>query len=141
MKSTANITLAVLTGIVIGSLVNMGIIKVGPFVIPFPDGADVSTIEGVRESMKLFTPVNFIIPFLAHALGTLAGSFVTAKLAASHRMKSAIGIGVFFLIGGIAAISMLGGPLWFNAADLLMAYIPMGYLGAILAGATRSQAA
>jgi len=141
MKPIANITLAVLAGIVIGSVVNMGIINLGPFVIPLPDGADVSTMEGLRDSMKLFAPVNFIAPFLAHALGTLAGSFVAAKLAASHRVNSALGIGVFFLIGGIAAVIMLGGPLWFNAADLLLAYIPMGYLGAILAGATRTQPA
>jgi hypothetical protein len=141
MKSIANITIAVLAGIVIGSLVNIGIINVGPFVIPLPEGADVSTMESLRESMKLFAPANFICPLLAHALGTLAGSFVAAKLAASHRVKVAIGIGVFFLIGGIAAISMLGGPLWFNATDLLLAYIPMSYLGAVLAGATRSQAA
>ncbi len=141
MKPAANITLAVLAGIVIGSLVNIGIINVGPLVIPLPDGADVSTMESLRESMKLFAPANFIAPFLAHALGTLAGAFVAARLAASHRVKVAIGTGVFFLIGGIAAISMIGGPLWFNVADPLLAYIPMGYLGAVLAGATRSRAA
>ena len=136
MKSSANITFAVLAGIVVGSLVNIGIINVGPFVIPLPEGADVSTMESLRDSMELFAPANFFPPFLAHALGTLAGAFVAAKLAASHRVKVAIGTSVFFLVGGIAAISMLGGPLWFNAADLLFAYVPMGYLGAILAGAT-----
>ncbi|HJO03849.1 MAG TPA: hypothetical protein QGG47_07735 [Acidobacteriota bacterium] len=141
MKPSANIVFAVLAGIVIGSLVNIGIVNVGPFVIPLPGGADVSTMESLRDIMELFAPANFIPPFLAHALGTLAGSFVAAKLAARHRMKAAMGIGVFFLFGGIAAISMLGGPLWFNAADLILAYVPMGYLGAILAGATRSSVA
>ncbi len=138
MKSIANITLEVLAGIVVGSLVNMGIINVGPMVIPLPDGTDVSTMDGLRESMKLFGPANFITPFLAHALGTLAGSFVAAKFAANYRLKSAIGIGIFFLLGGIYMISILGGPLWFTAADLLLAYLPMAYLGAVLAGAIRS---
>ncbi len=64
---------------------------------------------------------------------------MAAKLAASHAMKIALGIGVFFLLGGIAAISMIGGPLWFQAADLLAAYLPMGYVGGLLAGATRSK--
>jgi hypothetical protein len=91
--------------------------------------------------MTFFTPVNFIFPFLAHALGTFAGAFAAAKLAASHSAKFAIGIGVFFLIGGVAAVYMLGGPLWFIVTDLLVAYIPMGYLGALLAGAARSEAA
>jgi len=138
MKPAANITLAVLAGIVSGGVVNMGIVSLGPFVIPLPDGADVSTMENLRDSMELFTPVNFLPPFLAHALGTLAGAFVAAKLAASHRVKAAVGVGAVFLLGGVAAISMLGGPLWFSAADLLLAYIPMGYLGAVLAGAARA---
>jgi hypothetical protein len=38
-------------------------------------------------------------------------------------------------------VVMCGGPGWFIAADLLLAYIPMGYLGGILAGGTRSQTA
>jgi hypothetical protein len=141
MKPGVNITLAVLAGLVSGSLVNMGIINLGPFVIPLPEGADVSTMESLRESMKLFTPVNFITPFLAHALGTAVGAFVAARLAARHRAKVAMGVGLFFLAGGLAAISMLGRPLWFNVADLLLAYIPMAYLGVVLAGATRPRPA
>src|SRR5262245_23865443 len=118
MKTVARNVLALLVGLVVGSLVNMGLVTFGPLVIPLPAGADTSTAESLRESMKLFTPVNFIVPFLAHALGTLAGAFVAAKLAASHPAKFAIGIGVFFLIGGIAAARMFGGPLWFIVADL-----------------------
>ena len=83
--------------------------------------------------MKLFAPANFLFPFLAHALGTLSGAYVAAKFAASHQLKFAIGIGVFFLIGGVVMVNMLGGPMWFIATDLLLAYIPMGYLGWVLA--------
>lgn len=68
-------------------------------------------------------------------------SFVAAKLAASHQMTFAIGIGVGFLIGGMAMVFMCGGPVWFIATDLLLAYIPMGLLGGYLAGGKRSQAA
>lgn len=141
MNTVVRNVLAVLAGIVVGSLVNMGLVNIGPSIIPPPEGADVTTAEGLRESMRLFTPANFIFPFLAHALGTLAGAYLAARLAASHAVKLALGIGVFFLIGGIVAAIMLGGPWWFIVADLLVAYIPMGYLGAVLAGATRSKAA
>ena len=91
--------------------------------------------------MKLYEPVNFLCPFLAHALGTIAGAFVAARLAASHQMKFALGIGVFFLIGGITMVVLVGGPEWFIAADLLLAYIPMALLGGILAGGKRAQTA
>ena len=133
MKSIARSILAVICGVVGGSIVNMGLINIGPFLVPLPEGADVTTMEGLRDSMKLFTPANFLFPFLAHALGTLSGAFVAAKVANCRPMKCAIGVGVMFLIGGATMVSMLGGPMWFNVADLLLAYIPMGYLGGILA--------
>lgn len=141
MNPIAKNVLAAIVGFVVGSVVNMALINIGPHVIPLPEGADVSTLEGLRESMRLFTPANFVFPFLAHALGTLTGAFVAAKLAASHKRKFAIGIGVAFLLGGVAAASMLGGPLWFNACDLLLAYIPMGVLGGFLAGGKKAPTA
>ena len=141
MNPIAKNTLAVISGFVVGSLVNIGLINIGPSVIPLPQGADVSTMENLRESMKLFTPVNFIVPFVAHALGTLTGAFIAAKIAASHHMKFAVCIGVLFLIGGATAASMLGGPVWFTVSDLLLAYIPMVFLGGILARGKRHQAA
>ncbi|MBK6487453.1 MAG: hypothetical protein IPF98_11390 [Gemmatimonadetes bacterium] len=141
MRPGVNIVLAVVAGFVSGSLVNIGIVNAGPSLIPLPEGADVSTMEGLRSSMQLFTPVNFLAPFLAHALGTLTGSFVAAKVATSHRVTCAMGVSACFLLGGISAVATLGGPLWFAAADLLLAYLPMGYLGARLAGATKPPSA
>lgn len=139
VKTIARNTLAVVLGWVVGSIVNMTIITLGPHVIPLPEGADVSTMEGIRESMKLFGPVNFIVPFVAHALGTLVGAWVAAKLAVSHHVKLALGVGVLFLLGGIAAASMMGGPVWFIACDILLAYIPMGYLGGVLAAGRKPE--
>jgi len=140
MNPIARNILAVIVGIVIGSVVNMGLVNLGVQVVPLPEGADVSTPDGFRESLKLFRPANFLFPFLAHALGTLSGAFVAAKLAASHHMRFALGIGVCFLAGGIGMVLKVGGPMWFIATDLLLAYIPMGALGGILAGAKKVQA-
>ena len=133
MNPIAKNILAVVSGVVVGSVVNMGLINVGPLVVPLPEGADMSTTENLQASMKLFTPVNFLFPFLAHALGTLSGAFVAAKIAASHQVKFALVVGVFFLAGGVMMVNMVGGPMWFNGADLVLAYLPMGYLGWVLA--------
>lgn len=129
--------LALLAGIFLGSVVNIMLVNIGPVIIPLPEGADVSSIEGVKESMKLFTPMNFLFPFLGHAIGTLFGALVAARLAACRNLRVALGVGLFFLLGGIAANSMIGGPVWFQVADLALAYIPMAYLGASLAGASK----
>ncbi len=129
--------LAVIVGVVAGMAVNMGLVELGLKLVPMPEGV---TFENMNEYIHSFEIKNFIFPFLAHALGTLAGAFVVAKLAASHKMKFAIGIGVFFLLGGIAMVKMMSNaPMWFNVLDLVGAYIPMGWLGAKLAGTgTRS---
>jgi hypothetical protein len=133
--------LAVIAGLVVGSVVNMAIISVGSIVIPPPTGVDMSDMDKFAENIKLLEPANFIAPWLAHALGTLVGAFTAAKVAASHKMKLALGIGVFFLLGGIMMVSMVGGPVWFAALDLIGAYLPMGFLGGMLGGAKRPQPA
>ena len=120
--------LAVLAGCILGSVVNMGTITVSGSIIPPPDGADVTTMEGLKASIHLFQPKHFIFPFLAHALGTFAGAFLAAIIATNHKIKFALGIGAFFLAGGIANILMLPSPLWFTILDLAGAYIPMSYL-------------
>ncbi len=126
--------LAVIAGIFIGSLVNMGIIMISGSIIPAPDGADVTTMEGLKATMHLFEPKHFIFPFLSHALGTLVGAFLAARFTANNHMRFAWAIGGFFLIGGITSVYMLPSPLWYTVVDLVGAYLPMGYFGGKLAG-------
>lgn len=126
--------LAVLAGIVAGSAVNMGLIMLSPSVIPPPDGADVTTAEGLKASMHLFEPKHFIMPFLAHALGTLAGAILTVRLAVDRRPLFAYPVAAFFLLGGIMNILMLPSPMWFTVTDLVLAYLPMGYLATLIGG-------
>jgi len=120
--------IALIAGFLFGSLVNMGIIMISASVIPPPDGADITTMEGLKASMHLFEPKHFLMPFLAHALGTFAGAFLAAKIAATHQMKFALGIGILFLAGGITNVILLPSPLWFSVLDIAGAYIPMAYL-------------
>jgi len=121
--------LAVIAGIVIGGIVNMALVTVSPSLIPPPAGVDVNNAESLRNGIHLFEPRHFIMPFLAHAVGTLAGALVAYMIAASHKTKLAYAVGVFFLAGGIAASFIIPAPTWFIALDLLVAYLPMSWLG------------
>lgn len=127
MNTILRNSLSVVAGVIFGSVVNMGIITISGSIIPPPDGADVTTTEGLKEAMLLFQPKHFIMPFLAHALGTFAGALLAALIAVNHKMKFALSIGVFFLLGGIAGIFMLPSPIWYTILDLGGAYIPMAY--------------
>jgi hypothetical protein len=133
MNSTVKNILAVIAGLVIGSIVNMGLITISGSIIPPPEGVDNTTMEGLKESMHLFQPKHFIFPFLAHALGTLIGAFIAVKIAASHKIAFALVIGAFFLIGGITSVMMLPSPTWFSILDIVGAYIPMAWIGGKLA--------
>ena len=121
--------LAVITGVLIGMTINMGLIILGGYLIPIPEGFD--PMNAINWELTIF-----IFPLLAHALGTLVGAFLTAKIATSYQFSLAMSIGVFFLIGGIAMVFILPAPVWFICTDLLVAYIPMGWLGWLIAKKT-----
>lgn len=125
--------LAIVLGLVAGSLVNGGIIQISSSVIAPPEGVDVMTAEGLKAGLHLFEPKHFLMPFLAHALGTLFGAFVAAKICAGPKLLYAMIIGFVFLFGGISMIFMVPSPLWFSIVDLTLAYLPMAFLGARLA--------
>lgn len=124
--------LAVVAGCVVGSAVNMGIIMVSGSIVPPPEGADITTMEGLAATMHLFQPKHFLFPFLAHALGTFVGAYLAARISTKHKLKLALGVGAIFLAGGIINTVMLPSPLWFTILDLVGAYIPMGYLAGTL---------
>lgn len=97
-------------------------------IIAPPENVDVTTAEGLQSSIHLFQPKHFIMPFLAHALGTFVGAWIAIKIAQSNEKSIALFFGIFFLLGGISAVAMIPAPTWFNAIDLTLAYIPMSLL-------------
>jgi len=127
-----NIIVTIL-GILIGGQVNSFLVKISPYVIGLPNGVDVNKFETLVANIHLFEPKHFIMPFLAHALGTLVAAFIACKLAVSHHFRIAMVCGGLFFIGGAMAVWMIPAPMWFNILDLTMAYIPMGWLGYKLA--------
>lgn len=120
---------ALVGGLLLGGLVNMALIILGPMVIPPPAGVDVTDPEALRSSIHMFELRHFVFPFLAHALGTLVGSVAAFLIAGSHKALLAFVVGALFLAGGIAASLAIPAPPWFVALDLVAAYIPMAWLG------------
>jgi hypothetical protein len=119
---------AVIVGLVLGSLANMAIVKLGPILVPPPAGVDMTTVEGLQQGMPLLQPQHFLAPFVAHALGTLVGALAAYWTAGSRKKVFAWVIGVLFLCGGIAASAMIPAPAWFKVGDVLLAYLPMAWL-------------
>jgi hypothetical protein len=133
MRKALHFIFAVVAGLIVGSVVNMALINLGARLMPMPGGVDTTTVEGLRASLPLFTPGQFVFPFLAHALGTLVGAVVATLLTPGRGAGPAWAVGVVFLAGGVASVFMLPAPVWFSAVDLLFAYLPSAWLGHRLA--------
>ena len=122
MSSIIKNVLALIGGGLVGMTANMGLIITGNQLIPFSD--NINPMNAMNWEIKYF-----IFPFLAHSIGTFSGAYIAAKFSASYHMLFAICIGIFFLSGGISMVFILPAPDWFVVADLVLAYIPMGWLG------------
>ena len=124
--------LAVVLGWLAGSIINMGLFQSGHSLFPI-EGIDPKDMEALATIMPSLDFNFFIFPFLGHALGTLVGAWVAAKIARTKKMIFSLVIGSLFFIGGVMVNYMLTGPLWFTIIDLSLAYIPMAWLGGKLA--------
>ena len=121
-------SIAVVVGWLVGSVTNMGLIQLGFKIMPVP-GLDPNDMRTLVDILPTLNAPYFIFPFLGHAIGTYIGACTTGLLASSHQMKLSLAVGGLFFLGGVAVNYMLPGPLWFTATDLVIAYLPMAFLG------------
>lgn len=121
--------LAVILGFVIGNVANMLTITLGHMILPPPAGFDQTSFEGVVATIQFLRPIDFAVPFLAHAIGPLMGVLSAMFIAASGRKTIAIILGALFLAGGIAANILVPAPMWYRTVDVVFAYVPMAFLG------------
>jgi hypothetical protein len=126
------IILAIVGALIIGGIVNTTIINISGAIIPPPEGADLSNMEGLKKAMVLFEPKHFLMPFLAHALGTFSGALICSLIVKEYKIISSLVVALFFFIGGFFMVLKLPSPVWFNVIDLVFAYFPMAWLGSLL---------
>lgn len=130
MNSILRNVLAVILGAVVCVALNGLLLNLMMKVILPPAGfrPNDPTTYGLLEAR------HYLSPFVAHALPSLIGGLLAALIAASHRMTCALVVGGLHLLGGILAAIMIPAPTWFIALDLVVAYLPMAWLGGKLGG-------
>jgi hypothetical protein len=126
--------LAVIVGAVVCVMLNGFLLGVMMKIIPPPDGFDPT----VMSTYSVLQTKHMINPFIAHALPSLVGGLLAALIAASRKMTFALVVGGLHLLGGIAAAFMIPAPTWFIALDLLVAYLPMAWIGGKLGSRSAS---
>ena len=116
-----------------GGIANGLIINYSGTIIPPPVGSNLTTEEGLKAAMAIMEPKHFIMPFLAHAIGSLVGAFFVTLCMKDRKLFRALLVGFLFFLGGAWMVFELPSPLWFDALDLGLAYIPMAWIGYKLA--------
>ena len=120
--------LVLFVALFIGGELNMFIVENGHYLIANPPGTDFTTTEGLKKSMHLMQPKHFVMPFLAHALGTLLSAIIVVKLMPPKAKLFSYLVGLMFFVGGVMMIFMVPSPLWFTIVDLVFAYFPMSFI-------------
>jgi hypothetical protein len=133
MKPGLRNFLAIVGGLILGSAVNMLIISKGGELVSPPQGVNPEDIKSIKANIHLYETKHYIIPFLAHAIGTLVASFAAVKWAIRRKKTVGIIVGTWFLFGGIAAASMIGAPFVPTLVDVAFAYYPLAWLGFVFA--------
>lgn len=116
-----------------GGIANGLIISYSDSIIPAPVGSNLTTEEGLKAAMAVMEPKHFIMPFLAHAIGTFVGAFFVTLFIKDRKLFRALLVGFLFFLAGTYMVFILTSPLWFDALDLGLAYIPMAWIGYKLA--------
>ena len=133
MKGIVLNVLVFVACVIAGGFVNGLIIQYSGAIIPPPTGFDLTTEEGLKAAMSMMEPRHFIMPFLAHAIGTLVGSFFVTLFIKDRKLFRALLVGFLFFLGCVWMVFELPSPLWFDAVDLGLAYIPIAWIGYKLA--------
>ena len=122
MKQTLKNIAIVILGIIIGMIVNIGLIILGGTI--FPPSENFEPMNAMNWDFKYF-----IFPLLSHSIGTLSGALIVSKLSKKSSIILPLIVGLYFLLGGIYMITILPAPMWFVLLDVILGYIPMALLG------------
>ena len=113
---------SLIIGIIIGSIINIGLIILGGNIFPLSESFN--PMNALNWDIKYF-----LFPFFAHAIGTFSGSFIGSKISKNYSKLIASVVGIYFLSGGIYMVIILPAPVWFISIDLILSYLPMAFLG------------
>lgn len=128
MNANLRTILAIVLGWLLGGLVNMSLVDLGMSLHPI-EGMDPNDMEALAAKIPELGFDFFIFPFLAHALGTLCGSFMAYLIATKNRVRAGWIIGGLFFLGGIMVNILLPGNWTFTIVDLVFAYFPFAFMG------------
>ena len=123
---------AVLLGLLAGFVVVALIESISSVVYQPPTDLDFNDLDAMREFVATLPTGAFVFVLLAHLCGSFIAGFVCVLVAKERWNAGSLGLGVFFLLAGIANLVMIPHPMWFGVIDVLL-YLPAAFAGGAVA--------
>ncbi|WP_182869140.1 hypothetical protein [Stieleria mannarensis] len=126
---------AIVAGLIAGSIFNMALVSVSHVVYPLPDGIDPNDFEAFRTHVETngMPTGALLIVLAAHAGGSFVSGLVCGLVAKRAWYIAAGILGILWMCGGISMLMMLPAPIWFAVVDIVL-YVPAALLGVRLGG-------
>ncbi len=129
--------LAVIVGLILGSMANMALIMVSATIWEIPPGLDPKDAAGFRAYVETLPPAAFLFAMAAHLSQAIVGGAAAAWLGRSHRVALALVVGALTLAGSVANLVMMPSPAWMWVE---VALVPLAAWGAGHAVAVQQRA-
>lgn len=105
--------LAILSGLLLGLVVQTIFKEVGDYLFPPPPLLDMVTPEERLELMHTIPSAAFVITLVSWAIGALCGAYVAVRIAKTGQYPGWI-VGILLFAGDLIVIVSTPHPMWFN---------------------------
>lgn len=120
--------LAVLAGIVAGTVAIMIVEGFSHFLYPYPQGMDFADKEAMTAYISSLPVAAKWMVILAWAVGSFVAASVTTLIAKVRQQHLALLVGAILMIFGIFNMASFPHPLWFWVVGIAV-FIPFAWLG------------
>ncbi|MDR6458713.1 uncharacterized protein YacL [Chryseobacterium vietnamense] len=105
--------LAVLAGLIVGSICITVVEKIGHALYPPPAEAAAGDMEALKEYVDQAPFMALFFVIIAYALAAIVSGFTASKISNNGKSTSAVICGVIFLLMTIYMMISLPSPIWF----------------------------
>ncbi|OBW40113.1 hypothetical protein AB670_03580 [Chryseobacterium sp. MOF25P] len=118
--------LAVVAGIIVGSICVWAVETVNHLIYPYPEGMKPGDMEGFKNYIEALPFLGKFMVIIGYALGALVSGFIATKISKDGKPTAALICGIIFLVFTIYNMTVLPTPIWFWVLGILVWSLVLG---------------
>lgn len=112
--------LAVVAGIIVGSICVWAVETLNHMLYPYPEGMKPGDMEGFKNYIENLPFLGKFMVIIGYALGALVSGFIATKISKDGKPTAALICGIIFLVFTIYNMTVLPTPIWFWVLGILV---------------------